>query len=274
MLPQGTRRCPRLHLSRGRRLRCPALPPLALPAAPAAPAAPLRAAGGARGAGAPSGARDAARTGGSAAPPRRLRSLPCLRRRRFPKHHQCPPRQSPRCPRAALPPVALLPPVAVPVPPVEIVPPPPVDVVPPRPLAVVPPEPTVPAVAVEPPLPPPIESEPEHPTAAKSTADSQDRAVLPSGRTPRVVGCCGHAILLRTGLQFRTMVNVAAGHVPSLSSGRSGSRDVLGDECRVPNVGHQLCAGRVRVNPVARVLRIWKVARLRQRGPDVDHIDR
>ena len=40
------------------------------------------------------------------------------------------------------------------------------------------------------------------------------------------------------------------------------------------NVGHQLCAGRVRVNPVARVLRIWKVARLRQRGPDVDHIDR
>lgn len=76
---------------------------------------------------------------------------------------------------APLPPVALLPPVAVPVPPV--------DVVPPLPVAVVPPDPTVPAIAVDPPWPPPIESEPEHPTAARSTADSQDRAlVLPAVR--------------------------------------------------------------------------------------------
>ena len=35
MLPQGTRRCPRLHLSRCPRLPVPVLPPLALPAAPA-----------------------------------------------------------------------------------------------------------------------------------------------------------------------------------------------------------------------------------------------
>ena len=171
-LPQGTRRCPRLHLSRGHRpWRCRRRPR----SRPRRRPSRCRRA---RGAGAPRGARDAADTDGSVGPSRaacgRSRACGAGASRSITSARPA----SRRAARAA-PPVALLPPVAVPVPPVEIVPPPPVDVVPPRPLAVVPPEPTVPAVAVEPPLPPPIESEPAHPTTAKSTADSQDRAVFP-----------------------------------------------------------------------------------------------
>ena len=262
-LPQGTRRCPPLHLSRGRRpWRCRRR----------RRSHPRRL---------PSRCRRSPRCQRRhphrrfRCPPRRLRSLPCLRRQRFPMRHQCPRRrQSPHCPRwhrrrrlhcchqsqcrsrrsksfhrrpwtssrrvrsrsCHLSRRSRL-------------------------------------------------SQSSHLYRHRLSPSPSIRQQRKAGPTAKTVPSSLRPYATRRGLLWsrdspsdRVAVSkygqCRCGDVPSLSSGRSGSRDVLGDECRVPNVGHQLCAGRVRVNPVARVLRIWKVAGLRQRGPDVDHVDR
>jgi len=96
---------------------------------------------------------------------------------------------------------------------------------------------------------------------------------LARGVQPRVDGADRQAQernLLRTGCSFeRWWMSLRARSFALVRSPRL--RDVLGDECRVPSVGHQLCAGRVRVNPVAGVLGIWKVRGTTPTGTQTQH---
>lgn len=82
---------------------------------------------------------------------------------------------------------------------------------------------------------------------------------------------CANGNVTMTGAKWAALVRAA---YPSYSGTRPRSGDVLGGQRRAPDIGHELRPGRVRVNAIGRVLGVWNVAGLRQRGPCVDDVDR